>query len=115
MLKPGGTARIMIYHKWSIVGLMLWLRYGRLSSSLASIYANHLESPGTKAYSTREAAAIVEASGLRVAKMEVELSPGDLLSGATGQRHRGVCCRSPGAFGRERSCLPLRASSASIS
>ncbi|QQO36583.1 class I SAM-dependent methyltransferase [Bradyrhizobium diazoefficiens] len=89
VLKPRGTARIMIYHKWSIVGLLLWLRYGRFSSSLASIYANHLESPGTKAYSTREATAIVEASGLRAVKMEVELSPGDLLSGATGQRHRG--------------------------
>lgn len=89
MLKPGGTARIKVYHKWSIVGLLLWLRYGRFSSSLASIYASQLESPGTKAYSTREAAAIVAASGMRTVKMDVELSPGDLLSGATGQRHRG--------------------------
>ncbi|QOG17180.1 class I SAM-dependent methyltransferase [Bradyrhizobium sp. SEMIA] len=89
VLKPGGIARVMIYHKWSLVGVMLWLRYGGFSSNFASIYAKHLESPGTKAYSTREAAAMVEACGLRVAKMEVQLSPGDLLSGATGQRHRG--------------------------
>ena len=89
VLKPGGIARLMIYHKWSLVGLVLWLRYGRFSSSLASIYAKHLESPGTKAYSTSEAATMVEACGLRLVKMEVQLSPGDLLSGATGQRHHG--------------------------
>ncbi|MDE2376694.1 class I SAM-dependent methyltransferase [Bradyrhizobium sp.] len=89
VLEPGGVARLMIYHKWSIVGLMLWLRYGRFSSDLASIYAKHLESPGTKAYSAREAASLIESSGLRLVEMQVQLSPGDLLSGATGQRHRG--------------------------
>jgi len=40
----------MIYHTWSLVGLMLWLRYGlaraRPRTSLASIYAQWLESPG---------------------------------------------------------------------
>jgi ubiquinone/menaquinone biosynthesis C-methylase UbiE len=87
VMKPGGVARLMIYHKWSIVGLMLWLRYGRFSSNLATIYANRLESPGTKAYSTREATAMIEASGLRPIATRIQLSPGDLLSGATGQRH----------------------------
>jgi ubiquinone/menaquinone biosynthesis C-methylase UbiE len=27
VLRPGGSAKIMIYHYWSPVGLMLWLRY----------------------------------------------------------------------------------------
>src|SRR5579863_2420865 len=30
VLKPGGQARIMIYHHPSLTGLMLWLRYGIL-------------------------------------------------------------------------------------
>lgn len=49
----------MIYHKWRMIGLMLWLWYallaGRPWRSLRSIYAEHLESPGTKAYSYIEA------------------------------------------------------------
>jgi ubiquinone/menaquinone biosynthesis C-methylase UbiE len=27
VLRVGGLAKIMIYHKWSLVGLMLWARY----------------------------------------------------------------------------------------
>jgi len=45
----------MIYHKWSLVGFMLWIRYVprglRAWLSLTQIYASYLESPGTKAYS----------------------------------------------------------------
>ena len=52
ILKPGGQAKIMIYHKWSIVGFMLWFRYGFLALkprlSLADVYSQQLESPGTK-------------------------------------------------------------------
>ena len=48
---PVGVARIMIYHTWSMIGLMLWVRYGLLRlrpwRSLKSIYAEHLESQGT--------------------------------------------------------------------
>ena len=31
VIKPGGEARIMIYHKWSMVGFMLWVRYALLN------------------------------------------------------------------------------------
>ena len=59
VLRPDGVARVMMYHKYSMVGYMLWLRYallcGRPFTSLASIYARYLESPGTKAYSVAEA------------------------------------------------------------
>ena len=43
VLAPGGVARIMIYHTWSMIGLMLWIRYGldrkstRLNSSHSSV------------------------------------------------------------------------------
>jgi ubiquinone/menaquinone biosynthesis C-methylase UbiE len=90
VLRPNGYARVMVYHKWSITGFLLWLRYGRLSSSLASVYDRHLESPGTKAFSQSEAIAMFRAAGLNVYEVRTELSPGDLLTGAAGQRHGGL-------------------------
>ncbi len=95
VLRPGGTARIMIYHTWSLVGAMLWLRYallaGRLRRSLADVYAHHLESPGTKAYTADEARAMLAA--FRQVSVRVQLSFGDLLEGAVGQRHTGPLLR----------------------
>lgn len=59
VLRPGGSARIMIYHKYSPVGYMLWLRYGVLQGrpfrSLSDIYCHHLESRGAKAFTIDEA------------------------------------------------------------
>jgi SAM-dependent methyltransferase len=95
VLKTGGHARIMIYHKYSIVGYMLWLRYALLGlkpfTSLAAIYAGHLESPGTKAYSVGEAQRLFA----RFSHTEITtvLTHGDLLSSSAGQRHRGLLLR----------------------
>jgi SAM-dependent methyltransferase len=91
VLKPGGIARVMIYHKWSIVGLMLWTRYGLLRlkpwTGLSDIYARYLESPGTKAFTVSEARALF--SGFRDVKVQTILSYGDLLESGSGQRHGG--------------------------
>jgi ubiquinone/menaquinone biosynthesis C-methylase UbiE len=91
VLKPGGVAKVMIYNKHSLVGLMLWLRYalaaGRPLTSLATIYATYLESPGTKAYTESEARDLF-ARFAHVA-VRIELSHGDLLSSQAGQRHEG--------------------------
>lgn len=92
VLKENGTAKIMIYHKYSFVGYMLWMRYAVLRfrpfTSLSSIYAKYLESPGTKAYTIRQAKKMFN----KFSKVEVrtELSHGDLLSSEAGQRHRGI-------------------------
>lgn len=92
VLKPGGLASIMIYHKWSMIGLMLWLRYALLAGkpwlSLESIYADHLESPGTKAYSVAEARRLFAAFGN--VDIQTVLTHGDLLTSAAGQRHQGA-------------------------
>lgn len=92
VLKPGGVAKIMIYHKWSMIGAMLWLRYallaGRPWRSLRSVYAEHLESPGTKAYSRTEALELLDA--FSEVKITTPLGHGDLLESDVGQRHRGV-------------------------
>jgi SAM-dependent methyltransferase len=91
VLKPGGAFRVMIYHKHSIVGWMLWARYGlgrlRPWTSLDAIYARYLESPGTKAFSRAEARALFP--GAADLEIRTELSEGDLLTGGAGQRHQG--------------------------
>jgi ubiquinone/menaquinone biosynthesis C-methylase UbiE len=91
VLRPGGTARIMIYHKHSMVGYMLWIRYallvGRPWRTLAEIYSSHLESPGTKAYTPEQARAML--ARFTQVKVQTLLTHGDLLTSQAGQRHRG--------------------------
>jgi hypothetical protein len=81
----------MIYHKHSPVGWMLWMKYGLLRlkpfRSLTSIYAEYLESPGTKAYTVSEAYELTKLFSKR--EVRVQLSFGDLLDGNIGIRHKG--------------------------
>jgi len=95
VLKPRGHLRIMIYHKESVVGAMLWLRYAlfrlRPFLSLSQVYWQYLESPGTKAYSTPAAAALL--SQFEEVDVHTELTHGDLLTSGAGQRHAGLALR----------------------
>jgi SAM-dependent methyltransferase len=92
VLRPGGRASVMIYHKWSIVGFMLWIRYALLAFrpwlSLDQIYARHLESPGTKAYSIAESRALF--TRFSAVQIQTVLTHADLLESDVGQRHRGA-------------------------
>lgn len=91
VLRPGGVARIMVYHRWSLTGYMLWLRYallrGRPWTGLSDIYAEFLESPGTKAYSRSEARRLFAAYA--AVDIHVQLAESDLLEGKVGMRHGG--------------------------
>ena len=92
VLKPGGTLRIMIYHHPSLVGIMLWLRYGWLrEKSLRGAVFDHLESPGTNSYSFDEARRML--GGFEHIKLSQEFSPGDLLLNEPSARFRGTFCR----------------------
>lgn len=82
VLRPGGAARIMIYHVPSWTGLLLWAVHGaaRLRPWLSprrAIY-EHLESPGTKAYTLAEARELMR--GFTDVKIETALLAGDLLA-----------------------------------
>lgn len=92
VLKPGGRAKIMIYHKWSMIGFMLWLRYGLLRlrpfTSLSKIYSLYLESPGTKAYTVTEGYELF--SKFHNISIDTVLTHGDLLTSKAGQRHKGI-------------------------
>ena len=93
VLRPGGLARVMVYHTYSMVGYMLWLRYallsGRPGRSLADIYAHHLENPGTKAYTPEEAGRLFSKFS-SVVDIHTMLTSSDLLEGECGQQHQGA-------------------------
>ena len=55
--------------------------------SLASIYSEYLGSPGTKAFTCREAAGLF--AGATGVTTRVQLTHGDLLEPGAGQRHAG--------------------------
>jgi ubiquinone/menaquinone biosynthesis C-methylase UbiE len=87
VLKPGGQARIMIYHHPSLTGLMLWLRYGLVhGASLRKSVYDHLESPGTKTYSQKEAKSLL--AGFENISMRQVFSPGDLLLNRPSARYQ---------------------------
>lgn len=88
VLKPGGEFRIMIYHYYSLVGFMLWLRYGIFRKSLRQVYADHLESPGTQAFKRDDAARIFK--GAVDIQTHIVLTHSDLLASKSGQRHQGA-------------------------
>jgi ubiquinone/menaquinone biosynthesis C-methylase UbiE len=91
ILKPGGLAKIMIYNKHSLIGYMLWTRYALLKfkpfKSLNTIYSDHLESPGTKAYTYNEAKSLF--SKFDIESIDSPLTHADLLNSEVGQKHRG--------------------------
>ena len=59
VLKPGGRVIAMVYNLRSLLVLQAWLFYGLLKakpfSTARNLVANHVESPGTKAYTKDEA------------------------------------------------------------
>ena len=67
VLVDGGEARVMLYHRHSLFALQAWLRYGLLagrpSRSLREVLATHVESPGTKGYTQREAEDLFSRAG----------------------------------------------------
>lgn len=58
VLAPGGQVRIMLYSRRSWVAYALWVRFallrGRPWRNLKDVVADHMESPGTKAYTEPE-------------------------------------------------------------
>ena len=92
VLKPGGEARIMLYHHVSLTGLMLWLRYGiwRGQSIRRSVY-ERLESPGTKTFTKVEVRRLMR--NFQDVQIEQVFSPGDLLLNQPSQRFRTLFFR----------------------
>jgi ubiquinone/menaquinone biosynthesis C-methylase UbiE len=90
VLRPRGEARIMVYHRPSLVGLLLWAQYGlragRFRTSLKDVYSEHLESPGTKGFTLAEGRQLAREFSKATVKADVGFA--DLLNGEIGSRHR---------------------------
>ena len=78
VLKPGGEARIMLYHHVSLTGIMLWLGFGlwRGQSIRQCVYET-LESPGTKTFTRNEVFELMR--DYENVCIDQVFSPGDLL------------------------------------
>ncbi|MBL8601294.1 MAG: class I SAM-dependent methyltransferase [Myxococcales bacterium] len=91
VLKPGGRARVMIYHLYSWVAVMKWAMHGaakgRPQMSLREAVHDHLESPGTKAYTVPEARALF--GRFRDVAVRTQLGHGDLLLMRPSERYPG--------------------------
>ena len=94
VLRPGGRLKVMLYHVGSWTVLLLWARHallaGRPWTTPREVVFRHLESPGTKAYTRRDAAGLVAGAGFELEAMRTVLGPGDLLQIRLSRRYRGV-------------------------
>jgi ubiquinone/menaquinone biosynthesis C-methylase UbiE len=83
VLKPGGTFKGMIYHVPSWTGLLLWMQHGLLKGkpwrSAKEILYNHLESPGTQAFTVDEGRTLLEQTGFTNIQIFTSLNPGDMM------------------------------------
>lgn len=95
VLKPGGEARLMIYHAPSWTGLLLWAIHGaaKLRPWLTprQVIFEHLESPGTKAYTLSEARRLL--ADFDDVQLSVDLQPGDLLAMDPSDKYEGPLAR----------------------
>lgn len=80
VVRPGGRVCVMIYHRHSLVALQCWLLNGLLRGrpfrSFTDVIANHIESPGTQAFTVSEAQQFF--GGLRALKATTVVTPYDV-------------------------------------
>ena len=79
VVRKGGTVKLMLYHRHSLVAFYLWVRYAVLRArpwrSLSDVIYHHMESIGTKAYTRREIHQMATRHGLLVRNIDVTASP----------------------------------------
>lgn len=80
VVKPGGTICVMIYHRYSLVSLQCWILNAlfrlRPWLTLSDVISEHIESPGTKAFTSREARDLF--SGLSELRVTTIVTPYDV-------------------------------------
>lgn len=93
VLKPGGVIKIMLYHWPSVSAVLVWLAHGPLRGRLVhprGVVAQHVESPGTKLFTKREAIELIRRHfGDVPVDVCTHLGAGDLLTHQLSSRYRG--------------------------
>jgi ubiquinone/menaquinone biosynthesis C-methylase UbiE len=81
LLAPGGEARVMLYGRHSWAAYKLWVRHAlvvaRPRRTLASVIGEHLESPGTRAYTRKEIELLFAGAGFERVNIEGFATPYD--------------------------------------
>lgn len=81
--KPGGTIKLMVYHRHSLFAFYRYLLCGLLKGnpfkSFASILFEHQESPGTKAYTFKEIKNILSNYPVTICSLKAPATNHDLL------------------------------------
>lgn len=81
--RPGGTIKVMIYNRYSLFALYRYLLAGLFKGkpfqSLTKILHEYQESPGTKAYTFKEVAAMVKKLPVTMVATKATVSAHDLL------------------------------------
>lgn len=97
VLRPGGTLKAMIYQVPSWTGLLLVVRYGWLRGNFGMTQKralfDHLESPGTKAYTMAETRAMLEGIGYADIELSSDFATGDLMTLKLGEKYQGLVFR----------------------
>lgn len=83
VLKPGGKAKIMIYHRHSVLTYLFWVKHALLAGkpwkSLAWVLWYKMESIGTKAYTVSEVEELLKSKPVKNVKIKAILSYYDKL------------------------------------
>lgn len=81
--KPGGIIKIMIYNRRSLFALYRYLQCalfkGKPFQTFKTVLFNHQESPGTKAYTFKEARSMLKGRPVIIAHMSAPATSHDLL------------------------------------
>ena len=97
VLAPEGKLKAMVYHVSSWTAWLLWLRHGlwvgRPFAGLKELISRHLESPGTKAYTSAEISRLLNHIGFEDIYLEVKLGPSDLLKIELSHKYKSMIYR----------------------
>ena len=81
--QPGGTCKLMIYNRHSLLAAFLWVRWALLHGSpgmqVSEVLASHMESQGTKAFTEREVRDILTPLAVTDLRIQCHLSRDDRL------------------------------------
>jgi ubiquinone/menaquinone biosynthesis C-methylase UbiE len=78
VLKPGGIAKIMIYHRHSLLVYLFWVKHALLKGkpwlSFSDVLWHNMESIGTKAYTVKELKQMLSRSDVEILEIKPVLT-----------------------------------------
>jgi ubiquinone/menaquinone biosynthesis C-methylase UbiE len=84
VIKPGGDFKVMLYNRHSVYVINQWIKHalikGKPFQRVSEVVANHIESPGTKAYTRRELMGMLRRLPLREIQIHTTVTSADRLS-----------------------------------